>query len=79
MVPVKDTAGGTAFVFHNQAKRAPNQHANQIGDIIKYRNAKHDADIQNALVIQSAEHNVRPHPQKHHFIRRCRGICDIFF
>ena len=33
MIPVKNSAGGAAFVFHNEPERTPDEHANKIAHI----------------------------------------------
>ena len=39
MIPVKNSAGGTAFVSHDQSERTPDEYADQV-TYIKY-NASH--------------------------------------
>ena len=56
MIPVENTAGGAATVFHNKVPEgAPEQHANQIAYIEERGNPKHCKIAEDALRVKPTQ------------------------
>ena len=68
MVPVKNTAGGAALVFHDQPERTPNQHTDQIAHIKKHADEEQMGIGKDAAVFQKAQGGDQRCPQEHNFI-----------
>ena len=79
MVPVENTAGRTAFVFHYKAERTPNKNANQVAHVEKYRYHKQPEFVDYAGVIQNTDNRNQKNPDKHNLVCRLGCCNDVFF
>jgi hypothetical protein len=73
MIPIKNTTGRTASVFHDQAKGTPDQNTDQITNIEKNADHEKSHGVQNVRIIQYAEHTEKQDPQNQNLDRAsCR-------
>ena len=57
MIPVKNSAGGTAFIFHNESERTPYKNTDEIANIKSYREHKKPYFIDHIEMIKDTEHS----------------------
>ena len=73
MIPVKNTTGRTAAVFHDEAKRTPDQHADKVTDIKRCADEKNDRCGDHIETLQCADNSYEQKPNEHNHISRfCR-------
>jgi hypothetical protein len=55
VIPIKDTAGGTASAFCNYAEGTPDKHAHKISNVKQNADKKQHTVIKKAEVIKSTD------------------------
>ena len=73
MIPIKDTAGRTAFVFHYEAEGTPNEYADQVAHIEEHGDHKQPCFINYVRVIQNTDNSDKNCPNQHNFVRCVSG------
>jgi len=77
MIPVEDAAGGAAFVLHNEPKRAPDQHADQIAHIEESREQYHNPMVNHAREKKGGDECAYRDPNEHDLVCGGGGIFHI--
>jgi len=79
MIPIKDTAGGTAAGSHHEPEWTPNQYTDQITDIEKNRNHKQTDFSDPSLIVHETDCDDQGTPKQKNVIGGLGGGYHIFF
>jgi hypothetical protein len=69
MIPVKNSAGGAAFISKHQAEWTPNKHTNKIANVKRNADQQKMSIIDNVKNLKRADNTNKSHPDKQHSAR----------
>ena len=73
MVPVENAAGGAALGAHDQAERAPDEHADEVANVKQHGYHKKTGLVYDACIIEQTYHCQQQAPQHQHLVSSFGG------